>query len=35
VGKINVILKERFNITHSAIQFEHVGMCENGAVCCK
>lgn len=35
VGKINVILEERFNITHSAIQFEHSGMCEPDAVCCK
>ena len=35
VGKINVILEERFNITHSAIQFEHGGMCKPGAVCCK
>jgi cobalt-zinc-cadmium efflux system protein len=34
VRKINVILEERFNITHSAIQFEHSGMCEPGAVCC-
>ena len=35
VGKINVILEERFNITHSAIQFEHSGMCESEVVCCK
>jgi len=33
VGKINAILEERFNITHSAIQFEHSGTCK-GAVCC-
>jgi cobalt-zinc-cadmium efflux system protein len=35
VGKINVILEERFNITHSAIQFEHSGMCESEVICCK
>jgi cobalt-zinc-cadmium efflux system protein len=35
VRKVNVILEERFNITHSAIQFEHSGMCESEVICCK
>ncbi len=35
VQKLNHILEERFRITHSAIQFEHVGMCENKVVCSK
>jgi cobalt-zinc-cadmium efflux system protein len=35
VQKINALLEERYNITHSAIQFEYAGMCQNGAVCCK
>jgi cobalt-zinc-cadmium efflux system protein len=35
VHKINVLLEQRYGITHSAIQFEHAGMCKNGAVCCK
>ncbi len=35
VQKINVLLEERYNITHSAIQFEYAGVCQNGAVCCK
>ncbi|MDA8423146.1 MAG: cation diffusion facilitator family transporter [Nitrospiraceae bacterium] len=35
VQKLNHILEERFRITHSAIQFEHVGVCDNKAVCCK
>jgi len=35
VRQINVLLEERFNITHSAIQFEHAGVCHPGAVCCK
>jgi len=35
VQKINALLEERYNITHSAIQFEYAGVCRNGAVCCK
>jgi cobalt-zinc-cadmium efflux system protein len=35
VQKINIILEEKFDITHSAVQFEHVGMCKNEAVCHK
>lgn len=35
VQKINILLEERYGITHSAVQFEYAGMCKNGAVCCK
>lgn len=35
VQKINALLEERYNISHSAIQFEYAGVCKNGAVCCK
>ncbi len=35
VQKINVLLEQRYGITHSAVQFEYAGMCKNGAVCCK
>ncbi len=35
VQRINGLLEERYNITHSAVQFEYAGVCKNGAVCCK
>jgi cobalt-zinc-cadmium efflux system protein len=35
VRNINMLLEERYSITHSAIQIECPGMCRNGAVCCK
>jgi cobalt-zinc-cadmium efflux system protein len=35
VQEINLLLEEKYGITHSAIQFEYAGMCKPGAVCCK
>lgn len=33
IKNANEILREKYGITHSAIQFEHTGICEEGAAC--
>lgn len=33
--KANGVLKEKYGITHSAIQFEYAGICKAGGVCCE
>lgn len=35
IQRVNAVLKEKYGITHSAIQFEYAGICKKGDVCCE
>ena len=35
IQNANSVLKEKYGITHSAIQFEYAGICEKKGICCE